>query len=115
MNEPMQDPSPEEGRRVRVLVVEDHDGFRTGLSMLLEERGLEVVGQCADGAEAVRVAARVAPDVVLMDLELPLVNGIEATTRILEAAPDTNVLVLTVSGKESDVVDAMLAGASGYL
>jgi DNA-binding NarL/FixJ family response regulator len=101
---------------IRVVVVDDHDIFRSGLVRLLsDEEGIEVVEQAADGERAVRVVARETPDVVLMDLRLPGISGVEATRRILERVPDTNVLVLTISDAERDVTDAIQAGARGYL
>jgi DNA-binding NarL/FixJ family response regulator len=100
---------------IRVLIVEDHDLFRQGLSLLLGEHGLMVVGEAANGVEAVDLACNLLPDVVLMDLHLPELSGIDATKQITALAPTTRVLVLTASGGESDVVDALLAGASGYL
>ena len=101
--------------RVRVLVVDDDDLFRDGLGRLLAANGIEVVGQCASGREAIEQAAELRPDVVLMDLQMPQVSGIEATQGIVEAHPPTRVLMLTISGQERDVLDAMLAGACGYL
>jgi DNA-binding NarL/FixJ family response regulator len=101
--------------RVSVFVVDDHDGFRTGLGVILAERGFDVVGSAADGRTAVGLVETLAPDVVLMDLQMPQLNGIETTRRIVESAPLTNVVVLTVSAQEDDVLDAMLAGACGYL
>jgi DNA-binding NarL/FixJ family response regulator len=107
----------ERGHRddVRVLVVEDHDLFREGLCLLLEQEGMTVVGRADNGRTAVELAARLLPDVVLMDLGLPELSGVEATAQIATAAPSTHVLVLTISGHEDDVLDALLAGASGYL
>jgi DNA-binding NarL/FixJ family response regulator len=100
---------------IRVLVAEDHDLFREGLCLLLAREGLTIVGQADNGIEAVELTASLLPDVVLMDLDLPLLAGIEATRRIAEVSPVTHVLVLTISGHETDVVEALLAGASGYL
>jgi DNA-binding NarL/FixJ family response regulator len=99
----------------RVLLVDDHDLFRTGLATLLEEQGLAVVGQAANGADAVRSANELAPDVVVMDLNLPGITGVEATRRIVGASPLTRVVVLTISDRDEDVVAAILAGACGYL
>jgi DNA-binding NarL/FixJ family response regulator len=104
------------GRSIRVVVVDDHDLFRTGLVRLLSEQdGIEVVEQAADGERAVRVVGREKPDVVLMDLRLPGISGVEATRRILEQLPGANVLMLTISDLERDVTDAIQAGARGYL
>ena len=110
--------SPEIGRQtndVRVLLVDDHDLFRTGLRTLLEEQGIEVVGEAADGAQALEIIGEAAPDVVLMDLNMPGVRGVEATQRIVSASPLTRVVVLTISDQDSDILDAILAGACGYL
>jgi DNA-binding NarL/FixJ family response regulator len=99
----------------RVLLVDDHDLFRTGLANLLEEQGIGVVGQAATGADAVRAAAELAPDVVVMDLNMPGITGVEATRRISGASPLARVVVLTISDRDEDVVGAILAGACGYL
>ena len=103
------------GERVRVLVVDDDDLFRDGLGELLAANDIDVVGQCASGREAIAQAAALRPDVVLMDLQMPQVSGIEATHGIVEAFPPARVLMFTISGLERDVLDAMLAGACGYL
>jgi len=100
---------------VHVLIVDDHQLFRTGLAELLGQEGLKVVGAVADGASAVDLVVECAPDVVLMDLEMPGLSGVEATRRIAEIAPRTRVVVLTVSAEEQSVVDAIAAGACGYL
>jgi DNA-binding NarL/FixJ family response regulator len=100
---------------IRVLLVDDHDLFRTGLRNLLEEQGVQVVAEAGSGAEAVRTVLEVAPDVVIMDLNMPGMNGVEATRQIVAAAPLTRVLVLTISDQDGDVMDAILAGACGYL
>jgi DNA-binding NarL/FixJ family response regulator len=100
---------------VRVLVVDDHDLFRTGLRNLLEEQGVEVVGEASDGSQALRMTRELAPDVVVMDLNMPGMSGVEATRQVTSAAPLTRVVVLTISDQDSDVLDAILAGACGYL
>jgi DNA-binding NarL/FixJ family response regulator len=100
---------------LRVLIVDDHDLFRTGLRNLLEEQGLQVIGEAAGGADAVRAVRDLAPDVVVMDLNMPGMSGVEATRQIVAFAPLTRVLVLTISDQDSDVLDAILAGACGYL
>jgi DNA-binding NarL/FixJ family response regulator len=100
---------------VRVLLVDDHDLFRTGLRSLLEEQGVEIVGEAASGQDALRFVREVAPDVVVMDLNMPGMNGVEATRHIGREAPLTRVVVLTISDQDSDVMDAILAGACGYL
>ena len=103
-------------RSARVLIVDDQTLFRTGLTSLLsEDERVEVVGQAVDGAEAVKQALKVKPDVVLMDLKMPHVDGIEATRQILEAVPTTKVLILTTFETDSQVIQALKAGASGYV
>jgi len=99
---------------VKVLVVDDHDLFRTGLRALLEEQGFDVI-DAAGVSAALRRLAAFAPEVVVMDLNMPDICGIEATPLVLEAAPGTAVLVLTVSTDDERVMDAVRAGASGYL
>jgi DNA-binding NarL/FixJ family response regulator len=99
----------------RVLLVDDHDLFRTGLRNLLEEQGVHVVGEAQTGTEALTQVREVAPDVVVMDLNMPGISGVEATRQISMIAPLTRVLVLTISDQDSDVMDAILAGACGYL
>lgn len=103
------------GEPVHVLIVDDHQLFRTGLSELLGNEGLKIVGAVADGASALGLVAQCAPDVVLMDLDMPGMSGVEATRRIAEIAPRTRVVVLTIDAQEQSVVDAIAAGACGYL
>ena len=98
-----------------MLLVDDHDLFRTGLRNLLEEQGVEVVGEAAAGGDALKFVRELQPDVVVMDLNMPGMNGVEATKRITSFAPLTRVVVLTISDDDSDVMDAILAGACGYL
>jgi DNA-binding NarL/FixJ family response regulator len=100
---------------VRVLLVDDHDLFRTGLRTLLEEQGVEIVGEAANGDDAVRLVEEHAPDVVLMDLEMPGKGGIQASREITAAAPLTRIVVLSISDQDGDVMDAIVAGACGYL
>ena len=99
----------------RVLLVDDHDLFRTGLRNLLSDEGVDVVGEAQTGAEAIGLVRELAPDVVVMDLNMPGMGGVEATRQINVFAPLTRVLVLTISEQDADVLDAILAGASGYL
>jgi DNA-binding NarL/FixJ family response regulator len=99
----------------RVLLVDDHDLFRTGLRTLLEEQGVDVVGEAQSGTEALVQIREVAPEVVVMDLNMPGISGVEATRQIAMVAPLTRVLVLTISDQDADVMDAILAGACGYL
>lgn len=101
---------------LRVLLAEDHAVVREGTRQVLErETGLEIVGEAADGAQVVALAATLKPDLVLMDLGLPVVNGIEATRRILAANPSVRVLVLSAYDDEDYVVAAFEAGAAGYV
>jgi DNA-binding NarL/FixJ family response regulator len=101
---------------LRVMVVDDHDLFRGGLRRLLEEEdGLEVVADARRGDEAVQRAAELRPDVVVMDVNMPGMSGVEATRRLLELSPNSAVLMLTVSHDDRAALDAILAGASGYL
>ncbi len=104
------------GERIRVMIVDDHSIVRVGLKQVLDQSGeFEVVGQAADGEEAVRVAADVSPDVVVMDVIMPKKDGVEACREIMESAPETRVLMLTASTEEDAVVEAVAAGATGYL
>jgi DNA-binding NarL/FixJ family response regulator len=98
-----------------VLLVDDHDLFRSGLRTLLEEQGVRVVGEATSGAEAVRCVRELSPEVVVMDLNMPGMNGVEATRLISNYAPLTRVVVLTISDQDEDVFDAIVAGACGYL
>ena len=99
----------------RVVVVDDHPVFRKGLVALLRAEGHEVVAEAADGAEAVAVVAAEHPDVVLMDLSMPLRDGFDATAQITARHPDTKVVVITLFEDEASVVQALEAGASGYV
>src|SRR3954467_15147254 len=100
----------------RVLLVDDHDLFRTGLRNLLQEQGgVQIAGEAANGAEAVQLVRELAPDVVVMDLNMPSMSGVEATRHITALSPLTKVIVLTISEDDSDVLDAIVAGACGYL
>jgi DNA-binding NarL/FixJ family response regulator len=100
---------------LRVLLVDDHDLFRTGLRTLLEEQGLQVVGEAENGQVALRLVGELAPDVVIMDLNMPGLTGVETTRRITGASPLTRVVVLTISVEDDDVMNAVMAGACGYL
>ncbi|MDR7517198.1 MAG: response regulator transcription factor [Armatimonadota bacterium] len=100
---------------VRVLLADDHALFRDGIRSLLEARGVEVVGEAADGREAVEAALRLRPDVVLMDVAMPGVDGLEATRAIKAHLPDTKVVMLTVSDDDRTLFEALRSGAHGYL
>ena len=100
---------------LRVLLVDDHDLFRSGLVNLLQEQGLQVVADAPNGHIALRLVRELAPDVVVMDLNMPGLTGVETTRQITTIAPLTRVVMLTISSDDSDVVDAVMAGACGYL
>ncbi|GAA4674386.1 response regulator transcription factor [Pseudonocardia yuanmonensis] len=100
---------------VTVMVVDDHPIWREGVARDLGERGLEVVATAPDAGAAVRIAPAVRPQVVLMDLNLGETSGVDAIAGIVEKLPDTRVLVLSASGEHADVLEALKAGATGYL
>jgi DNA-binding NarL/FixJ family response regulator len=100
---------------ISVLLAEDHALFRQGLRELLTTAGLSVIGEASDGINAVRLARELRPDVVVMDLNMPRMDGIDATSEIMKSEQPPIVLVLTVSTTNDDVLDAIAAGASGYL
>lgn len=103
-------------RRIRILIVDDHALLRQGLRQVLElEPDLEVVGEAQDGFEAVAKARELAPDVVLMDINMPGLNGIEATRRVRREMPDVRVLVLTIHDDDEYLREAAQAGVSGYV
>lgn len=99
----------------RVLIVDDHDLFRDGIASLLRARGYEVVGEASDGLEAVAQARELKADLVLMDIRMPNMSGLEATRLIKAEAPEAKVVILTVSDDEEDLFEAVKSGASGYL
>ena len=104
------------GERIHVLVVEDHDLFRTGLAHFLgEQLDMEVVGQASSGRMGVQLATELAPDVVLMDLRLPDIDGMTATREILRARPQTRIVALTVATSDVDIASALNAGACAFL
>lgn len=101
---------------IRVLIVEDHEIVRKGIRALLsKERGIQVIGEAANGADAVALAGSLKPDVILMDLVMPGMDGIEATRRITAAQSDVRILVLTSFAADDKVFPAIKAGALGYL
>ena len=101
---------------VHVLIADDHPLFRTGLRLALDHTdGIEVVGEATTGAEAVQLAAQLQPDIVVMDLDMPALHGVEATRRLVDNSPHIRVLVLTMFDDDDSVFAAMRAGARGYL
>ena len=100
---------------IRVLLVDDHDVFRHGLAQLLHDEGLDVVAEASGGEAGVRLAAELTPDVVLMDLSMPGMSGIEATRAIAAAAAAPPVVALTLDDDDASMLEALLAGAAGYV
>jgi DNA-binding NarL/FixJ family response regulator len=100
---------------IRLLLADDHRMLREGLRRTLEEEGLEVVGEAADGEEALRLAAKLRPDVVLMDVTMPVLDGVEATRQLHEHLPDIPVVILTMHADREVLARAIRAGAAGYL
>jgi len=107
---------PRSGEAIRVLVVDDHVLYRRGLELVLgQEADIDIVGEAGDGHEAIRRTEELLPDVVLMDVRMPRRSGIEACTAIKELVPSTKIVMLTISDEESDLYEAVRAGANGYL
>ena len=103
-------------KEIRVLLADDHGIVRKGLRALLESQpGMKVAGEAADGREAVKLTAEIQPDVVIMDIAMPNLNGIEATAQIVKANPKTGVVILSMHSDEAYLVRALNAGARGYL
>lgn len=100
---------------LRILLADDHQIIRDGLKALLAREGVEVIGEAADGQEAVRLASLLAPDVVVMDLAMPLLNGLDAAQAILRAAPRMGVVLLTMHAEDHQVITALRAGVRGYV
>ena len=99
----------------RILLVEDHPLTRSALAGLLTQHGFDVVGEASDGEEAIAAAARLEPDLILLDLSMPGLDGLSALPRLREAAPKCEVVVLTASGTEENLLGAIRGGAAGYL
>lgn len=109
-------PAMRTGQRIRLLVADDHALLRQALRMLLESQdGLEVIGEATNGRDAVEQAERLMPDVVLMDMVMPGLNGIEATRQILKRAPGCRILILTAYLEDERLLQALRAGAAGYV
>ena len=100
---------------MRILLVDDHPITRDALAALLDQHGFSVVGEASDGAEAIELARQLRPELVLLDLSMPGMSGLEALPRLREAAPETEVVVLTASGTEQNLLAAIRGGAAGYL
>ena len=100
---------------MRLVLADDHALFRSSLRSLLESRDHEVVGEASDGRQAIDLAGRLRPDLVLMDLSMPVLNGIEATRQLRAEVPGVKVVVLTASREDEDLFEALRAGAHGYL
>ena len=100
---------------IRVVIADDHQIVRQGFRALLEKDGFEVVGEAEDGAEAVRLVKRLAPDIALLDIAMPNLNGIDAAREIQRASPDTRTILLTMFSEDHRLLEALRAGVSGYL
>jgi DNA-binding NarL/FixJ family response regulator len=100
---------------MRLVLADDHALFRDGLRNLLEAHGLEVIGEAANGREAVELVHRVQPDVVLMDIQMPVLSGIDATRLLSAELPDVRIVMLTASSDDADIFEAIKSGASGYI
>jgi DNA-binding NarL/FixJ family response regulator len=99
----------------RVVLVDDHPVYREGLARLLSQSGVEVVAQAGNGPDALSIVEETAPDVVVMDLNMPGMSGVDVTRKLVERNPASRVLIVSVSAQEEDVTEAILAGASGYV
>jgi DNA-binding NarL/FixJ family response regulator len=99
----------------RALVVDDHDVFRRGLVRLLRQEGIDVVGEASGGQAATRLTAELRPEVVLMDLSMPSVSGLDATRSIIESGSSAHVVILTIDDDDESIIEALMAGAVGYV
>ena len=120
MSAPVLDPPPREksasrAGRIRVLVADDHEVVRRGVRNLLEAKGYEVVGEAVDGLEALAMLQHLAPDIVVLDIGMPLLNGLDVARRIRKTAPRTEILILSMHYSEQTVRDVLETGASGYV
>jgi DNA-binding NarL/FixJ family response regulator len=100
---------------IRIVLADDHVIVRHGLKLILEEAGFEVIGEASNGQEVVRLAEKLKPDVAVLDVAMPLLNGIDATKEIVKVSPRTKIILLTMHSENHFVVNALLAGACGYL
>jgi DNA-binding NarL/FixJ family response regulator len=101
---------------IKVLIAEDHTLVRAGIRLVIEQlSGYQVVGEAENGAQAVELAVKLQPDIVLIDIAMPLLNGLEATERLLRECPQTHVIVLSMHASEQYIIHALQAGANGYL
>jgi two-component system NarL family response regulator len=102
-------------RELRILLADDHALFRDGVASLLRAWGVEIVGEVSTGAQAIEQALRLRPDLILMDIKMPGTSGLEAAARIKRELPETKIVMLTMSEDEHDLLEAVRAGADGYL
>jgi DNA-binding NarL/FixJ family response regulator len=101
--------------RIRLLLAEDHVMFRQSLKAIIERENLEVVGEASDGYEAIRLARTLRPDVAVLDLAMPNLNGLDAAREIIQASPKTKTILLTMHTEDQYVIEALRAGVSGYV
>jgi DNA-binding NarL/FixJ family response regulator len=111
----MSEPANNVDHPVRLLLADDHRMLRESLRRAMEDNGFDVVGEAPDGAEAVRLAEELRPDVILMDVTMPVLDGVEATRQVRDRVPGTQVVILTMHADREVLVDAIRAGAAGYL
>jgi len=103
-------------KKIRVLIVDDHTLFRQGLRAMLEfEKGIKIIGEASSGSEAIQKCEKLLPDIVLMDLEMPELNGIEAVKAIRQSCPNVGIIMLTMYGDDGHLFEAIKAGANGYV